>query len=75
MITQKSTVLDIGKLLGLSVMFRSDEEAHDCMEITHILCMCVCFQLTCTHSSVKFKSWVATMLSQKIGCGNQFMMT
>ena len=54
-------------------MFCSDKEVHDHMEITHILC--VYFQLTCTHSSVKFKSWVATTLSRPIGCGNLFMMT
>jgi hypothetical protein len=50
-------------------------EHHDCLEITYILCVCMCFQLTCMHSSVKFKSWVATMLSRPIGCGNLFMMT
>jgi len=56
-------------------MFHSDGEVHDCLEINCILCVCLCFQLTCTHSSIKFKSWVATTLSQPIGCGNPFMMT
>ena len=61
------------ELLGLSIMYRSDEDVLNCMVMSCILCMC--FQLTCTHSSLKFKSWVATMLSQPIGCGNLFMMT